>query len=146
LNGVFLGGVNDAPVRNSCSLTALGQGQLQVELPGSKSPQERGARGADCLAVALFLKEVERLNREEATQAKHRPTLEDRLLSWCAQQKPPVARLSELDVETMRTRGPVRPPPGTISIGELSRSFFAWSKMDERESGQENQDSCSGAG
>ena len=98
----FLGGVNDAPVRNSCSLTTLGQGQLQVELPGSKSPQERGARGADGEAVALFLKEVERLNREEATQAKYRLTLEDRLLNWCAQQKPPVARLSELDVETMR--------------------------------------------
>ena len=53
-------------------------------------------------AVALFLKEVERLNREEATRAKYRLTLEDRLLNWCAQQKPPVARLSELDVETMR--------------------------------------------
>jgi integrase/recombinase XerD len=53
-------------------------------------------------AVALFMKEVERLNREEATRAKYRLTLEDRLLNWCAQQKPPVARLSELDVETMR--------------------------------------------
>ena len=29
-------------------------------------------------AVALFLKEVERLNREEATRAKYRLTLEDR--------------------------------------------------------------------
>lgn len=53
-------------------------------------------------AVALFLKEVERLNREVATRAKYRLTLEDRLLNWCTQQKPPVARLSELDVETMR--------------------------------------------
>jgi integrase len=53
-------------------------------------------------AVALFLKEVERLNREEATRAKYRLTLENRLLNWCAQQKPTVARLSELDVETMR--------------------------------------------
>ena len=53
-------------------------------------------------AVALFLKEVERLNREEATRAKYRLTLEDRLSNWCAQQKPPVTRLSELDVETMR--------------------------------------------
>ena len=53
-------------------------------------------------AVARFMKEVERLNREEATRAKYRLTLEDRLLNWCAQQKPPVARLSELDVETMR--------------------------------------------
>ena len=40
-------------------------------------------------AVALFLQEVERLNREEATRAKYRLTLEDRLLNWCAQQKPP---------------------------------------------------------
>src|SRR6266852_9432946 len=41
-------------------------------------------------AVALFLKEVERLNREEATRAKYWLTLEDRLSNWCAQQKPPV--------------------------------------------------------
>ena len=53
-------------------------------------------------AVALFLKEVERLNREEATRAKYRLTLEHRLLNWCAQQKPAVTRLSELDVEIMR--------------------------------------------
>jgi integrase/recombinase XerD len=53
-------------------------------------------------AVGLFMKEVQRLNREEATMAKYRLTLEDRLLNWCAQQKPAVARLSELDVETMR--------------------------------------------
>ena len=51
-------------------------------------------------AVALFLKEVERLNREEATRAKYRLTLEDRLLNWCAQQKPPVRLASPL--------GPVR--------------------------------------
>src|SRR5260370_34201651 len=53
-------------------------------------------------AVALFMKEVQRLNREEATMAKYRLTLEDRLPNWCVQQKPAVARLSELDVETMR--------------------------------------------
>ena len=97
----FLGGVNDALVRNSCSLTALGQGQFRLNYQEAKV-RKSGARGADCEAVALFLKEVERLNREEATQAKYRLTLEDRLLNWCAQQKPPVARLSELDVETMR--------------------------------------------
>jgi hypothetical protein len=104
-------------------------------------------------AVALFLKEVERLNREEATRAKYRLTLEDRLLNWCAQEKPPVARLSELDVETMRPwihswpGAPTTRQNQRISTGELSRSLsFAWNRMDERESGQENQDRCSGAG
>ena len=53
-------------------------------------------------AVSTFLKEVERLNREEATRAKYRLTLEDRLLSWCATQSPPIVLLSELSVEILR--------------------------------------------
>jgi integrase len=53
-------------------------------------------------AVSTFLKEVERLNREEATRAKYRLTLEDRLLAWCTTQNPPVVSLSELTVETLR--------------------------------------------
>jgi site-specific recombinase XerD len=53
-------------------------------------------------AVSTFLKEVERLNREEATRAKYRLTLEDRLLSWCATQSPPIILLSELSVEILR--------------------------------------------
>jgi hypothetical protein len=32
----FLGGVNDAPVRNSCSLTALGQGQFRLNYQEAK--------------------------------------------------------------------------------------------------------------
>lgn len=51
-------------------------------------------------AVGIFLKEVERLNREESTRGKYRLTLEDRLLGWCAAQKPPIVSLTELDVET----------------------------------------------
>ncbi len=53
-------------------------------------------------AVSMFLDEVDRLNREESTRSKYRLTLEDRLLGWCARQKPPIAFLSELDVETVR--------------------------------------------
>ena len=53
-------------------------------------------------AVSTFLNEVERLNREESTRAKYRLTLEERLLGWCATQKPPIVLLSELDVETVR--------------------------------------------
>jgi integrase/recombinase XerD len=53
-------------------------------------------------AVSTFLKEVERLNREEATRAKYRLTLEDRLLGWCATQSPPIVLLSDLSVENLR--------------------------------------------
>jgi integrase/recombinase XerD len=53
-------------------------------------------------AVCTFLKEVDRLNREESTRAKYRLTLVDRLLGWCATQKPPIVSLGELDVETVR--------------------------------------------
>jgi len=53
-------------------------------------------------AVNTFMKEVERLNREEATRTKYRLTLEDRLLAWCTTQIPPIVYLSELDVETLR--------------------------------------------
>jgi len=52
--------------------------------------------------VCTFLNEVDRLNREESTRAKYRLTLEDRLLGWCATQKPPIVSLAELDVETVR--------------------------------------------
>lgn len=53
-------------------------------------------------AVSTFLKEVERLNREESTLAKYRLTLENRLLSWCSTQNPPIVLLSELNVEIVR--------------------------------------------
>lgn len=53
-------------------------------------------------AVSIFLKEVERLNREESTRAKYRLTLEGRLLGWCATQSPPIVLLSELSVEILR--------------------------------------------
>jgi len=54
-------------------------------------------------AVSTFLKEGERLNREESTLAKYRLTLEDRLLSWCTTQNPPIVSLSQLNVEIIRT-------------------------------------------
>jgi integrase/recombinase XerD len=84
-------------IRDSWSPVKALQRELEAKVRRSKA---REVQVAD--AVALFMKEVERLNREEATRAKYRLTLEDRLLNWCAQQKPPVARLSELDAETMR--------------------------------------------
>jgi integrase/recombinase XerD len=53
-------------------------------------------------AVGTFLNEVRRLNREEATLGKYRLTLEDRMLSWCATQIPPIVLVSELNVEIVR--------------------------------------------
>ena len=75
-------------------------------------------------AVSTFLKEVERPNREESTLAKYRLTLENRLLSWCSTQNPPIVLRSELNVEIVRrwihswrgaptTRGPATPCPAT---------------------------------
>lgn len=84
-------------MRDSLSPVKALQRQLEAKVRRSEA---REVPVTD--AVALFIGEVQRLNREEATRAKYRLTLEDRLLNWCAQQKPPVARLSELDVETMR--------------------------------------------
>jgi integrase len=52
-------------------------------------------------AVDEFLKEVKRLNREEATHSKYALTLR-RLSTWCATQKPPVLLFSQLDVPTLR--------------------------------------------
>ena len=54
------------------------------------------------LAVDQFTKEVERLNREEATRAKYKLTLR-RLQDWCASQASPVLQLSQLDVPTLRS-------------------------------------------
>jgi len=86
-------------------------------------------------AVVLFLKEVERLNREEATRAKYRLTLEDRLLNWCAQPKP---RLLVFPSWTSKlcaggsTRGPVHPRLGTISTsGSSLSSSLHGTRMDK---------------
>jgi len=84
-------------IRDSLSPVKALQRDLEAKLRRSEA---REVLIAD--AIALFIKEVERLNREEATLAKYRLTLENRLLNWCARQKPQVVRLSELDVETMR--------------------------------------------
>src|SRR5947209_5723465 len=54
------------------------------------------------LAVDQFLKEVARLNREEATRFKYNLTL-SRLLTWGAAQEPTVLLLSQLDVPTLRS-------------------------------------------
>jgi integrase len=75
--------------------------QLEQELQ-TKVRQSESNQIALADAVSTFLKEVERLNREEATRAKYRLTLEDRLLGWCATQSPPIVSLSELSVETLR--------------------------------------------
>jgi integrase/recombinase XerD len=52
-------------------------------------------------ATDEFMKEIERLNREEATRKKYKLTLA-RLSIWCAAQSPPVFLLSQLDVPTLR--------------------------------------------
>src|SRR5260370_20675091 len=57
--------------------------QLERELQ-AKARQSEAREVLITDAVALFMKELERLNREEATRAKYRLTLEDRLLTWCA--------------------------------------------------------------
>ena len=75
--------------------------QLERELQ-AKVRQSEPKQIALADAVSTFLNEVERLNREESTRAKYRLTLEERLLGWCATQKPPIVLLSELDVETVR--------------------------------------------
>jgi integrase len=54
------------------------------------------------LAITQFQKELERLNREEATRAKYNLTL-GRLLHWCSSQTPSVVLLSELDIPTVRS-------------------------------------------
>jgi hypothetical protein len=78
-------------------------------------------------AVALFMKEVERLNREEATRAKYRLTLEDRLLNWWLLASP---SWTSKPCAGGSTRGPVHPPPGITSTSGSSRSFSFVSNKD----------------
>jgi len=84
-------------IRDSWNPVRQLERKLQAKLQQSESKQI-----ALVDAVSTFLKEVERLNREEATRAKYRLTLEDRLLGWCATQSPPIVLLSELSVEILR--------------------------------------------
>ena len=69
--------------------------QLQAKLDAGEGNIELAK------AVDEFLKEVERLNRQEATRAKYKLTL-GRLLAWCAEQQPSISMLSQLDVPTLR--------------------------------------------
>ena len=84
-------------IRDSWNPVRQLERKLQAKLQQSESKQITLVD-----AVSTFLKEVERLNREEATRAKYRLTLEDRLLGWCATQSPPILLLSELSVEILR--------------------------------------------
>ena len=84
-------------IRDSWNPVRQLERKLQAKLQQSESKQVTVVD-----AVSTFLKEVERLNREEATRAKYRLTLEDRLLGWCATQSPPIVLLSELSVEILR--------------------------------------------
>jgi integrase/recombinase XerD len=73
--------------------------QLQRELE-AKTPTHSG--GTEITqATDEFMKEIERLNREEATRKKYKLTLA-RLSIWCAAQSPPVFLLSQLNVPTLR--------------------------------------------
>ncbi|HLQ52178.1 MAG TPA: hypothetical protein VK129_11810 [Terriglobales bacterium] len=70
-------------LRDSFDPTRQLQRQLEAKL------NSRNGLVEIALAVDQFLKEVARLNREEATRAKYNLTL-SRLLTWCATQKPAV--------------------------------------------------------
>jgi integrase/recombinase XerD len=84
-------------IRDSWNPVRQLERKLQAKLQESESKQITLVD-----AVSTFLKEAERLNREESTRAKYRLTLEDRLLGWCATQSPPISLLSELSVEILR--------------------------------------------
>lgn len=53
-------------------------------------------------AVDQFLKEVDRLDREDATRGKYELTL-SRLQTWCTNQQPPIIFLYQLDVPALRS-------------------------------------------
>lgn len=71
------------------------QRQLEAKAQADKSQLEIAS------ATEQFLKEVARLNRAEATEAKYKLTLA-RLLQWCATQETPLTLLGHLDVATTR--------------------------------------------
>ncbi len=79
------------------SLDPAKQAQQKVQHSESSRNNEIEIRQA----ADDFLKEVERLNREEATRKKYKLTL-DRLATWCAAQVPPVLLLSQLNVPILR--------------------------------------------
>jgi hypothetical protein len=76
--------------------------------PAKQAQQEHEARttthtgGIEITqATDEFMKEIERLNREEATRKKYKLTL-SRMSTWCTAQRPPVFLLAQLDVPTLR--------------------------------------------
>ena len=69
--------------------------QLEARVQSDKSQLEIAS------AVEQFLKEVQRLDRAEATLAKYKLTLA-RLQKWCATQDTPIIHMAELDVATTR--------------------------------------------
>ena len=104
--------------------------QLQRELETKTPTHDGGIEIAQ--ATDEFMKEIERLNREEATRKKYKLTLA-RLSIWCAAQSPPVFLLSQLDVPTLRRwvlSWPALPPHGTTSISVSSHFFTSASDRD----------------
>jgi integrase/recombinase XerD len=83
-------------LRDSFDPTRQLQRQLEAKLDARNGQVEIS------LAVEQFVKEVGRLNREEATRAKYNLTL-SRLLTWCAAQEPAILHLSQLDIPTLRS-------------------------------------------
>lgn len=71
------------------------QRRLEQKIQADKSQIEIAS------AAAQFLKEVQRLERAEATSAKYKLTLA-RLEKWSAAQEPPITLLAQLDVATTR--------------------------------------------
>jgi len=81
-------------IRESFELVKQSPRELRSQPPAQTGVEIRHA-------AEDFLKEIARLNREEATRKKYKLTL-DRLSNWCAAQTPPVFLLAELDVPTLR--------------------------------------------
>lgn len=80
----------------NCETPLIRPRQLQRQLESQLKSHD--GRVEISLAIAQFRKELERLNREEATLAKYNLTL-SRLLQWCSTQAPMVL-LSGLDIPT----------------------------------------------
>lgn len=82
-------------IRDSFDPITQLQRQLEQKVQADKSQIEIASAGAQ------FLKEVQRLERADATNAKYKLTLA-RLEKWCAAQESPITQLAQLDVATTR--------------------------------------------
>jgi integrase len=83
-------------IRDSFDPVKQLQRQLEAKINTGNGQVEIG------FAIDQFHEEVARLNRGDETRKKYKQTF-DRLLHWCAHQKPALLFLRELDVPTVRS-------------------------------------------